>query len=68
VIAGQNIWKNVVLANYFGSTYLFWQSFPHKQLPVDKEHFDRWMEIFTTTNVEYLPVLELTEITRQEHG
>jgi hemoglobin len=25
---------------------------PHKQLPVAKEHFDRWMEIFTTTTDE----------------
>jgi hemoglobin len=35
------------------STYLFRKSFPpHKQLPVAKEHFDRWMEIFTTTTDE----------------
>jgi hemoglobin len=25
---------------------------PHKQLPVAKEHFDRWMEIFTSTTDE----------------
>jgi truncated hemoglobin YjbI len=32
---------------------LFRQSLPpHKQLPVAKEHFDRWMEIFTTTTDE----------------
>jgi hemoglobin len=33
------------------STYLFRQP-PHKQLPVAKEHFDRWMEIFFTTTDE----------------
>jgi hemoglobin len=44
--------------------YRFWQTilleehtysgspFPHKQLPVAKEHFDRWMEIFTSTTDE----------------
>jgi hemoglobin len=23
---------------------------PHKQLPIAKEHFNRWMEIFTSTD------------------
>jgi hypothetical protein len=25
---------------------------PHKQLPIAKEHFNRWMEIFTSTTDE----------------
>jgi hemoglobin len=32
------------------SKYIPIQLPPHKQLPVAKEHFDRWMEIFTTTD------------------
>jgi hemoglobin len=43
--------------------YRFWQTIlleehtysgspPHKQLPIAKEHFDRWMEIFTSTTDE----------------
>jgi hemoglobin len=49
-----NIWKYRFWQTIFTrSTYLFRQSFPpHKQLPVAKEHFDRWMEIFTTTTDE----------------
>jgi hemoglobin len=32
---------------------------PHKQLPIAKEHFDRWMEIFTSTTDElFEPLLE----------
>jgi hemoglobin len=43
--------------------YRFWQTIlleehttqevpPHKQLPIAKEHFNRWMEIFTSTTDE----------------
>jgi hypothetical protein len=28
------------------------KSFLHKQLPIAKEHFNRWMEIFTSTTDE----------------
>jgi hemoglobin len=39
-------WQTILLEvhTYSGSPFP-----PHKQLPVAKEHFDRWMEIFTTT-------------------
>jgi hemoglobin len=39
-------WQTILLEvhSYSGSPFP-----PHKQLPVDKEHFDRWMEIFTET-------------------
>jgi hemoglobin len=39
-------WQTILLEvhTYSGSPFP-----PHKQLPVSKEHFDRWMEIFTTT-------------------
>ena len=39
-------WKTILLEvhSYSGSPFP-----PHKQLPVAKEHFDRWMEIFTKT-------------------
>jgi hypothetical protein len=30
------------------------RSLSHKQLPVAKEHFDRWMEIFTRQQTSYL--------------
>jgi truncated hemoglobin YjbI len=40
---------------------------PHKQLPVAKEHFDRWMEIFTSTTDElFAPLLEAK--LREEYG
>jgi hemoglobin len=47
-----------ILANYFARrTHLFRKSFPpHKQLAVNKEHFDRWMEIFTKLPIVYLQV------------
>ncbi len=47
---------------HLGKMYRFWQTIllevhtysgspfpPHKQLPVAKEHFNRWMELFTQT-------------------
>lgn len=39
-------WQTILLEvhSYSGSPFP-----PHKQLPVAKEHFDRWMEIFTAT-------------------
>ena len=39
-------WQTILLDthSYSGSPFP-----PHKQLPVAKEHFDRWMEIFTAT-------------------
>ena len=39
-------WQTILLEvhTYSGSPFP-----PHKQLPVAKEHFDRWMELFTQT-------------------
>ncbi|WP_035670331.1 group III truncated hemoglobin [Flavobacterium sp. 83] len=39
-------WQTILLEEhtYCGSPFP-----PHKQLPVAKEHFERWMEIFTET-------------------
>ena len=39
-------WQTILLEvhSYSGSPFP-----PHKQLPVAKEHFERWMEIFTET-------------------
>jgi hemoglobin len=39
-------WQTILLEvhSYSGSPFP-----PHKHLPVDKEHFDRWMEIFVAT-------------------
>ena len=39
-------WQTILLEvhSYSGSPFP-----PHKQLPVAKEHFDRWMQIFTAT-------------------
>jgi hemoglobin len=39
-------WQTILLEEhtYSGSPFP-----PHKQLPVNQSHFDRWMEIFTTT-------------------
>jgi hemoglobin len=39
-------WQTILLEvhTYNGSPFP-----PHKHLPVDKAHFDRWMEIFTET-------------------
>ena len=39
-------WQTILLEvhSYSGSPFP-----PHKQLPLAKEHFDRWMEIFTKT-------------------
>ena len=42
-------WQTILLEvhTYSGSPFP-----PHKQLPVAKEHFDRWMELFTSTTEE----------------
>lgn len=58
---------------HLGKMYRFWQTIlleehtysgspfpPHKHLPVNQTHFDRWMEIFTTT-VDFLFVGKLAE-------
>lgn len=39
-------WQTILLEEhtYSGSPFP-----PHKQLPVNQSHFDRWMEIFTST-------------------
>lgn len=39
-------WQTVLLEEhtYFGSPFL-----PHAQLPVDAEHFDEWLALFTKT-------------------
>jgi len=39
-------WQTILLEEhtYSGSPFP-----PHKQLPVEKQHFTRWMEIFTST-------------------
>ena len=41
-----SFWQTILLEvhTYSGSPFP-----PHKQLPVAKEHFDRWMELFTQT-------------------
>jgi hemoglobin len=42
---------------------------PHKQLPIAKEHFDRWMEIFTSTTDELFAGATAEEAKlRQEYG
>ena len=40
-------WQTVLLEvhSYSGSPFP-----PHKHLPIDKEHFDRWMQLFIETN------------------
>jgi hemoglobin len=50
-------WQTLLLEEhtYSGSPFP-----PHKHLPVDQSHFDRWMEIFTKT-VDSLFVGKLTE-------
>lgn len=50
-------WQTILLEEhtYSGSPFP-----PHKQLPVNQSHFDRWMEIFTTT-VDSLFVGKLAE-------
>ena len=50
-------WQTILLDvhSYSGSPFP-----PHKQLPVEKEHFDRWMAIFSATTDELFlgPVAE----------
>ncbi|WP_163401380.1 group III truncated hemoglobin [Flavobacterium fluviatile] len=50
-------WQTILLEEhtYSGSPFP-----PHKQLPVNQSHFDRWMEIFTST-VDSLFVGKLAE-------
>lgn len=50
-------WQTILLEEhtYSGSPFP-----PHKQLPVNQTHFDRWMEIFTST-VDALFVGKLAE-------
>lgn len=50
-------WQTILLEEhtYSGSPFP-----PHKQLPVNQTHFDRWMEIFTTT-VDSLFIGKLAE-------
>ncbi|KIO52823.1 group III truncated hemoglobin [Flavobacterium hibernum] len=50
-------WQTILLEEhtYSGSPFP-----PHKQLPIDQAHFDRWMEIFTST-VDFLFVGKLAE-------
>ena len=42
-------WETILLEvhSYSGSPFP-----PHKQLPVNKEHFDRWMQLFNETTNE----------------
>jgi hemoglobin len=50
-------WQTILLEEhtYSGSPFP-----PHKQLPVNQSHFDRWMEIFTST-IDSLFVGKLAE-------
>lgn len=50
-------WQTILLEEhtYSGSPFP-----PHKQLPIEQAHFDRWMEIFTST-VDFLFVGKLAE-------
>lgn len=43
-------WQTVLLGErtYTGSPFL-----PHAKLPVDKEHFDRWLKLFSETVDEH---------------
>jgi len=53
-------WQTILLEEhtYSGSPFP-----PHKQLPVNQSHFDRWMEIFTST-IDSLFVGKLAEETK----
>lgn len=50
-------WQTILLEEhtYSGSPFP-----PHKQLPIDQSHFDRWMELFTST-VDFLFVGKIAE-------
>jgi hemoglobin len=43
-------WQTVLLKEhtYYGSPFV-----PHANLPVEKEHFNRWMELFSETIAEH---------------
>jgi hemoglobin len=60
-------WQTILLEvhTYSGSPFP-----PHKQLPVAKEHFDRWMEIFTSTTDELFAgkTAEEAKLRGQKHG
>ncbi|OOV20327.1 group III truncated hemoglobin [Flavobacterium sp. LM4] len=53
-------WQTLLLEEhtYSGSPFP-----PHKQLPVNQSHFDRWMEIFTET-VDNLFVGKLADVAK----
>lgn len=48
----QDFWSNILLGTgrYKGSPFP-----PHMQLPIELEHFDRWLELFAATAAEELP-------------
>jgi len=50
-------WQTVLLEEhtYFGSPFV-----PHAKLPVNKEHFEKWLELFYATVDEYF-IGELAE-------
>lgn len=50
-------WQTVLLEEhtYFGSPFV-----PHAQLPVEKQHFERWLKLFYETVDEYF-IGELAE-------
>lgn len=54
-------WQTILLEvhSYTGSPFP-----PHKHLPIDKEHFDRWMQIFieTTDSLFVGPLAEEAKI------
>lgn len=41
-----SFWQSVLLGE---QTYTGFAFPPHAQLPIDKEHFDRWLSLFTLT-------------------
>lgn len=41
-----SFWQSVLLGE---QTYTGFAFPPHAQLPIDKEHFDRWLALFTET-------------------
>lgn len=54
-----NFWQTVMLDEhtYSGSPFP-----PHAKLPVEKEHFDRWIAIFTQTVDDFFEGEKATEI------
>ena len=41
-----NFWQTILLGQhtYYGSPFM-----PHSELPIDKAHFDRWLQLFHAT-------------------